>query len=393
MKREIPALTGLRGLAALWVFLFHVRSTFDQVGGGLTTALSFLGGAGFLGVDVFFVLSGFVLALNYADAGTHRSLASYGDFLWKRIARIYPVHLAALALLVLFVAAFAAFGAVYINSARLSPVGLLKTLTLTHGWSLPIVKTWNTVSWSISCEWAAYLVFPLLSLAALRLRSKVAILAIILALFVALAALIGAGKYGGSMPYGLPRIAAAFTSGVLLYRFWQLQNFATSALGDRIALYGIVFLIVGGNIIATNVNGARALLVMPVFACGLVYGLAAGAGPVCKALSSRVAQFAGHISYSFYMIHMLVLGAAVNAFAGSGKEPDAAAAVALALGAGVATVLMAAWMYRAIETPARRAMLGWQKRLRDCPPGENSIQSGPDVSSSSSGRPSSTARM
>ena len=65
---EIEALTGLRAVAALWVFLFHASNFADRIGSDLAPALRFVGAGGFLGVDIFFVLSGFVLAYTYGAA-------------------------------------------------------------------------------------------------------------------------------------------------------------------------------------------------------------------------------------------------------------------------------------------------------------------------------------
>jgi peptidoglycan/LPS O-acetylase OafA/YrhL len=101
----------------------------------------------------------------------------YGHFLWKRLARIYPVHLAALVLLAGLLLAFAAAGHRFLPASRLTVEGLVKSLTLTHAWAIPIAKTWNTVSWSISCEWAAYLCFPVIAAFSKRLHSTFVVLA------------------------------------------------------------------------------------------------------------------------------------------------------------------------------------------------------------------------
>ena len=82
-RPELRSLTGLRGVAALWVLWYHAcdAARTPQFGFG-----------GYLGVDIFFVLSGFVLAYNYAGVRL-----TYAGFLWKRLARIYPVNLVTLA--------------------------------------------------------------------------------------------------------------------------------------------------------------------------------------------------------------------------------------------------------------------------------------------------------
>jgi len=152
-RNELPALTGLRGIAALWVFLYHTRLLTQEIHHGALDGLSMISAAGYLGVDLFFVLSGFVIAYHYADLELHRSLRNFGDYLWKRVARIYPAHVAALIL-------FAVSLVVYRTEGDLSFLALLRSLTLTQAWELAGSSSWNPVAWSVSCEFAAYLLFP-----------------------------------------------------------------------------------------------------------------------------------------------------------------------------------------------------------------------------------------
>ena len=86
----LPALTGVRAFAALWVVALHLTAIESVLFHGTSAdALMFLGHPGFLGVDVFFVLSGFIISYNYArtfDQPAER--ADYGRFLWARLSRI-----------------------------------------------------------------------------------------------------------------------------------------------------------------------------------------------------------------------------------------------------------------------------------------------------------------
>ena len=86
-RAEIRALTGLRGVAALLVALYHINPNWIA-----PTATGRFVGKGYLWVDLFFVLSGFLLAMNYARlfAGGW-SLRAWLDFLLHRVARIYPL--------------------------------------------------------------------------------------------------------------------------------------------------------------------------------------------------------------------------------------------------------------------------------------------------------------
>ena len=150
-RKDIAALTSLRGIAALAVLIYH--STF--------------GFRGYLGVDLFFLLSGFVLAHVYGRMELSRQ--TYCGFLKARFARIYPVHFLTLVLMLPL-----------LNDTNplFSTGGLISSLFLLQApWHS---ACWNLVSWSISAEWHAYLVFPMIALL-LRNRSNRMLLAALIA--------------------------------------------------------------------------------------------------------------------------------------------------------------------------------------------------------------------
>src|SRR3954466_10818588 len=84
---QLRSLTGIRWLAALLVFAYHVHVIRYFRDGPAGTVVDWLFGAGVTGVSFFFVLSGFVLAWSARDGDPPRS------FWLRRIARVYPVHL------------------------------------------------------------------------------------------------------------------------------------------------------------------------------------------------------------------------------------------------------------------------------------------------------------
>src|SRR5215470_16314732 len=91
-KPELPALTGIRFYAALIVFLSHLPLV---PGADSLAGRRLLFNAGVVGVSFFFVLSGFILTYNYVDIFRHRLPArDYKKFVWDRLTKIYPVHLA-----------------------------------------------------------------------------------------------------------------------------------------------------------------------------------------------------------------------------------------------------------------------------------------------------------
>ena len=217
------ALTGLRAYAALWVVLFHLRHVLQPL---LPEPLFEFCARGYLGVDLFFVLSGFVIAYRYGGhIGDGRA---YRVYLIRRLGRIYPLHLATL--LALVAAATLGRGtaidisgsAYYVLDERLA-----YNLMLVHAWGLTNEASWNIPSWSISVEWFAYLVFPLLWWVVARVRTEGAALtgmavAIVLTVF-GLSAL-GEQWLHTSLQHRLARGVPEFFAGMFIFRLHALRG-------------------------------------------------------------------------------------------------------------------------------------------------------------------------
>src|SRR5579862_660023 len=159
---NLKPLTSLRFVAAMWVVLFHYWPHLAVAGTPPLVA------KGYLGVECFFVLSGFILCHVYLpsfEAGRFK----YGDFLWARIARIYPLHIATLVAMGLMAGVALAAG-LPVDPDVLSLPALPANLTLTQAWGLSPVAGWNHPSWSISAEWFAYLSFPAFAFLAIKVR-------------------------------------------------------------------------------------------------------------------------------------------------------------------------------------------------------------------------------
>ena len=163
---QLASLTPLRGIAALWVVIFHFCWYFPAVHPERYTGAVY---KGYLAVDMFFVLSGFVITHVYKGGFAHRVTGRcYRDFLKARVARIYPLHIT---VLLLFVAtATVERAASYALKGSFEPIPLLGERSL-GGFFANVVMlqglwarelSWNDPSWSISLEFLAYLLFPLL---------------------------------------------------------------------------------------------------------------------------------------------------------------------------------------------------------------------------------------
>jgi peptidoglycan/LPS O-acetylase OafA/YrhL len=145
---ENRPLTAIRGVAALAVVMFHFSGKFP---GPWPAAI----GYGYFGVEVFFVLSGYILTAVYADMTTHE----VGRFWLNRIARIFPLHLVVLAALAIGALTLLHAGMTTRDPAFFDPASLPYHASLTFVWfGLPM--EWNAPAWSLSVEWAAYLLLP-----------------------------------------------------------------------------------------------------------------------------------------------------------------------------------------------------------------------------------------
>ena len=182
--RQIAALTGLRAYAAWWVVLYHSQHYIRQFLPWMPIGVI---RRGYFGVDVFFALSGFIISWVYASQMESFCFGRYLKFLQKRIARMYPVHALTLLLTLGFLTAVRLKGTATAHSlGNWTAATFFENVLLIYAWIHQDVQiAWNGPSWSISCEWLAYLCFPLIP--ALRLARKTsAVMALLL--FAAVAA-------------------------------------------------------------------------------------------------------------------------------------------------------------------------------------------------------------
>ena len=166
-KPELPGLTGIRFYAAFLVFISHLVEVMPGMASLGGTLLIF--NVGVVGVSFFFVLSGFILAYNYADLFSSGVAArSYRTFVWTRLTKIYPVYLLALTL--------------GMSMAILSPnwnsnwLAIPLHLFLFQNW-LPFTEPalfgyFNGPAWALSCEWFFYLLAPIAFFAVLHKKYR-----------------------------------------------------------------------------------------------------------------------------------------------------------------------------------------------------------------------------
>ena len=379
---EIRALSGLRMVAALWVVLFHFRPLLEQASPPWSEALAPVLDAGAQGVDLFFILSGFVLTWNYLDRmGQAWSTRSTLRFLWLRLARVWPVYLvtmhlaAAWIVFTLYVGDFPSPAA-----ADLTATSWIRQVLLVQLWFEPFFDgtSWDGPAWSISAEWLAYLLFGALVLVVFRIaaatRARGLLVLAVLASLPPTLFLLASGVFYTPWSW-LPRIVMQFIAGALAcaaVRKLQVSNRTRQAAGVAALFLGVV--IVGGLFLLDDVppefiydaGGLVDVLFVP-----FVVALALGTGTLPAVLSTRIMVYLGHISFSLYMVHEIV-HTAWNWFAAQYEivmTPSWSAKL-IFVGLIVFSGLLAAALYHLVEEPARhwmRRMLGPERPARDLP--------------------------
>jgi peptidoglycan/LPS O-acetylase OafA/YrhL len=369
---DIKALTGLRIIAAVWVVLFHFRPLLRDAAPGFRDALAPVLNCGAQGVDLFFILSGFVLTWNYLDRmGGSWSTRATLHFLWLRLARVWPVYLVTLHLAALWVIFTLHVGHVPSQDiGRLTAVSYVRQILLVQLWFQPFFddSSWDGPAWSISAEWLAYLMFGLLVLVIFRMahatRARSLMWLAVGASLPPVVLLLLSGQFYTPWSW-LPRIVMQFTAGALVAA--AVSRLQPSDRGRRGAGYVSVLLIAGivGLLYlfdahplhgVTDTSGLVDVLFVP-----LVMTLAIGTGSFPALLSTRVMVFGGQVSFCLYMVHELVHTSWIwvaeqfqLTLQGNGGKLIVAGLLAVTLVAAIV-------LFHFVEEPARR----WMRRMVD----------------------------
>ncbi|GAB7071070.1 acyltransferase family protein [Mycolicibacterium hodleri] len=315
---EIKALSGLRIVAALWVVMFHFRPLLQMASPPLYDSLKPILDCGAQGVDLFFILSGFVLTWNYLERmGDRWSTRATLHFLWLRLARVWPLYLVTMhlaALWIIFTLNYGDFPSP--EAGSLNAISYLRQLGMVQLWFQPFFdfSSWDGPAWSISAEWLAYLLFGLLILVIHRVDRATGARGLLLLSFAAtlppLILLVGSGGQFYTPWSWLPRIVLQFTAGALAcaaVRKMRPSDRTRAAVGVvSVVLLGVI---VGalywfdGHPLPTIRDdfGLVDVLFMP-----LVVALALGSGTLPALLSTRVMVYGGQVSFGLYMVHEIV---------------------------------------------------------------------------------------
>jgi peptidoglycan/LPS O-acetylase OafA/YrhL len=349
---DLRPLTALRFVAAAWVVLYTCWPFLDV---GFTPHLA---SKGYLGVELFFVLSGFILSHVYLEAfGTRRF--GYRSFLWARIARVYPLHLVTL-LGVMALALGAAAAGIAMQARVIDWPSLPANLLMLHAWGLAPEAAFNHPSWSISAEWFAYLTFPVFAAGAWALRARpwlavAAASAALLALYVVFQSLAGFPLTQATIRWGALRIVPCFALGCALYLVHRKGGVPRPGLLSALSVV-LIFATASLQIWDGVIVLLGGLLILSLGSLDNVR-----AGP----LSSRFAVWLGEISYALYMVLIPWTLVAVNGLARVTGSESKTFGLPLWLGIVLGAVMTAALAHHLVEKPARTWLRKLPKRERD----------------------------
>jgi peptidoglycan/LPS O-acetylase OafA/YrhL len=357
-----PALTGLRAIAAYLVFFLHFRPPLEAEWAQATLSQFYVG------VSMFFVLSGFVIATRY-QGNVAFSGAWWRRYLWRRVARIYPVYLLlnGLVLARLYWPVPAGKG---LNTLLL----VFLSQSLLRGFSSTLKFVGIPQGWSLTVEECFYFSVPVLLLAWQRWgrRGMLGFVAVVVSIGLLLTyfcngrpALHGFfGSYYHLFNFTFFGRVLEFVMGVGLARWWAARP--PAAAGSRWpwrTLAGVLLMSLTVGVLAwlhPPMNfydgllhpGATALnnLVFPAAVVLLLAGLLAETSWLRAALATQLMQFLGRSSYFFYLVHI----GALSTWWGEVFGP--------AMNSGwrfLATLVIAGLGYQYVEEPLRRWVLAW----------------------------------
>src|SRR5579859_1440768 len=357
MRPRLNALTTLRFFAALHVVLFHMRVV-GILPGGPWWYQNFAS-IGFVGVNFFFVLSGFILVYTYDGPAL-----SPTNFWRARFARIYPAYLLSL----LAAAPFFFFAVRHLDlpffawSKQHLVLACALTLGLLQSWIPQAALTWNSVCWSLSVEAFFYFVFPFLLLRFRKIFEGRLLIALAGFWLVSLCFSL---SYVFLHPDGLDKVNSGETNlfwknvlsfnplvrlpeflvGMLTCRLFLARRGTAKSASSLIVFGAAGFLCV--VLLAPRIPNPMlsAGLLSPAFAA-LIYGVA------CQPkwtsfLRAGWLVLLGDASYSLYLLHSLIITRVFDSF----PSLSWSMRVALSLAGAIAASILA---YRLVEEPSRR---------------------------------------
>ena len=352
MRKHVPALTSLRFLAALWVFIFHLRIWHGPIAFG---PLDKLMHAGPVGMTFFFVLSGFILAL--ASEGTN-PLDDFRGYAARRFARIYPIYLFTIVSCWVLNGFAADLGEKPLRSAAAHGIA---DLTLTNAWfpQLFIGGHGRDGTWSLSAEAFFYVLFPLILHHARGMSDRALTGGVrwTLGLMVFFSIL---GKYIQPDPTGaqfvifysipifrLPEFVAGVFAGVLAMRA------TITPLTGRQLSWWLIAIVAYFAVFAKSLPFvAHGLFAIPFLLAVFTYFARTSESPAVRIFSSPVFVFLGEASFALYLVQLVT----IPWFRANSMGLGLYTAIGICF---VVTLVLACLVHLLVERPMRPLVARW----------------------------------
>jgi peptidoglycan/LPS O-acetylase OafA/YrhL len=349
---KLDQLTSIRGIAAWWVVLFHFQALMSAA---MPASFMKIISHGYLAVDLFFILSGFVIYLNYHAKVFSGFPGSAIQFYTNRFSRIYPVHALMLGGYLLLVGTFFYFSKSGTPPDAYSSRSFIESFLLVHAW-FGVGNSWNVPSWSISAEWFVYLLFPLITIVLQKYLKKLflhlAVSTLIIFLIYYTYKVMGLSSLGAdTFTMALVRTLFEFLLGTIIgslyvnhhidlvkYKYWMLFIFASTVL-----LY-------------INFDISDFALIPAAFFSLIIY-MSVEDDFVSTALSNKALVYLGEISYSTYMVHYFIYDLLKAGWVTNSGEVNQ---IYLAL-SFLAVLTSSILIYHFVEMPSQKYL---RKRLR-----------------------------
>jgi peptidoglycan/LPS O-acetylase OafA/YrhL len=355
-QRVFSTLNGLRGTAAIGIVFYHAGGRSD---------MPFLLPRGYLSVDLFFVLSGFVLA--HAYTGRLQTWLGGGAFIIQRLIRLLPILLPGAVIGALIELGRPNIGSITERGVEIGFLSLLGTTAVPWPFSTPLEQTIFPINgpvWSLFFEILANVIF-IFVVKSRAMRAWALVLmtvggAGIVASTIAFGTMdVGAGLY--NWPGGLPRVLFSFFAGVLLYQ-WHIRAPGPRVPRGLVWFYPVILIL----LLMTPRFGTAVDYELDLVCVGLVFPLmirlAASSEPLGG--QSRVFEIAGMLSYPLYAVHYPIIRAVCFVLL---RHPIPILARFGVVCASTAGLLFLSWaLLRYYDEPVRRFFM---RRLR--PPGVN----------------------
>ncbi|NTS78289.1 acyltransferase [Catenovulum sp. SM1970] len=338
-------LTSIRGIAAFLVVLYHIKFYLNQY--EFSDQVSWLYNKGYLAVDFFFILSGFIIAYNYQKLFSDRiSKSDLTPFLIKRFARIFPLHAFVMLCFCLVPLAFFVTGKP-INSIYSIENFIIKLLLL-DAWLLgtDFWNTWNISSWTISSEFFAYLCFPVLAFYISKVKNnQYYLLLVLFAVIAFLYEITGARSLGDNIgTLALFRCLLEFSCGICLYNIYKNQPKLDQSLAKW--LFTLTSLILALLLIYIEANH----FYIPICFSIMFFSLLNFKSKLHKFLEHKSLVYLGEISYSMYLNHAFILIIYIMLFLDDAKTASPIDIILYI----TFTFLMSIFTYHKVEVPMRK---------------------------------------